>query len=203
MSSHTELVLEYAANRFGAIDPNGFNEIVTSEPPIFVHLACGVQPSDPLTLFTTGMSEIAMPSLNDSSDAIRFAELFIQLPANWLLDPMAIRDMNNAWPILALRELAQMPHKNGRNIGGAIGIVERDGPDDFLASNALFTGFLLMRDGQIETEQQNTISLFRVTPLYWEELQLVQEKGLVPLLHGFDRCSTPRIVDLHRTNVAV
>jgi hypothetical protein len=203
ISKNAQSVIEYAANRFGPVQSEGFHEIVATDPPIFVHLAHGLGPTDPKTLFTTGMSEMAMPDVPDQEDSIRFAELFIQLPPDWRLDAHAIRDLANAWPILALRELAQMPHQSGRNIGGPIGIVERQGPDDVVAPDASFAGFLLMRDCEIEVEHHEPVSLFRVTPLYWEELQLVHERGVIELFHGFDRCSTPMVVDVHRTNVAV
>lgn len=203
MDPSIDKFLDFMVGKFGSIDPNAFNEIVFTEPRISVHVARPDRPTDPLTLFTTGMS--ALPMANDSGqdDPILFAELLMQLPPEWKLDQHAIREMEYAWPILILRELAQMPHLNNRNIGGPIAMVEREGPNDFVASDAHFTGFLLMREERIPTVGSKTIDLFRVTPLYWEELQMVQEQGPVSLFQAFDRCSTPRSIDIQRANVAL
>ncbi len=153
----------YFADRFGPISSNAYCELVPSTPLITVRRT-EPSPKQPNTvLFTYGMSTNAMAETEIAPGApyISFAELFLELPPAW--DPHAdITNPMNAWPIVVLREIAQSPHLENRNIGGPISVYCYDHP---IIPNTLFSGFLVIQDHVLKLRSKD-ISLLRLVPLY-------------------------------------
>jgi hypothetical protein len=190
----------YFADRFGPISSNAYCELVPSTPLITVRRT-ERSPKQPNTvLFTCGMSIHAMAETEIAPGApyILYAELFLELPPTW--DPHAdITNPLNAWPIVVLREIAQSPHLENRNIGGPISVYCYDHP---IIPNTLFSGFLVIQDHVLKLRSKD-ISLLRLVPLYPEEIDWFQEEGFVPLMQAFDRSAIPFCFDPARMNTAL
>ena len=190
----------YFADRFGPISSNAYCELVRTTPLITVRRT-ERSPKQPNTvLFTCGMSTNSMAETEIAPGApyISFAELFLELPPAW--DPHAdITNPLNAWPIVVLREIAQSPHLENRNIGGPISVYCYDHP---IIPNTLFSGFLVIQDHVLKLRSKD-ISLLRLVPLYSEEIDWFQEEGFVPLMQAFDRSAIPFCFDPARKNTAL
>ena len=58
----------------------------------------------------------------------------------------------------------------------------------------------MFAEDRFQRSDGDLIQLYRVTPLYWEELELATREGLATLLRALDRVSCPIVVDIHRKN---
>jgi hypothetical protein len=77
-----EEVIAYFEEHFGPVDPRSLSEIVPTGLPITVHAIRSSKERPHITLFTTGLAQKRMKMPKEFKD-YQYAELFIQLPANW------------------------------------------------------------------------------------------------------------------------
>lgn len=195
-------VVAYIEKEFGPVQPQALIEIVPTALPVAIHLVRPGNGRNHLTLFTTGMSERAM-TVPKGNEEYRFAELFIQLPADWPLTKKGLSDPNYGWPVEWLRSIAKYPHENGSWLGGPVTIIANGEPPGRLAPKINFTSFLLMAEKDFISQSGNTIQLYRVTPLYTEERELEIKHGVAALVRAFDKFDVPFVVDLNRRNIAI
>lgn len=192
-------VVTYFTEHFGPVRRQAIIEIVPTEPRIAVHVVPASEERNHLTLFTTGMSDQAM-EVPDGGDEYRFAELFIQLPADWKY--MQFDDPNFGWPVNWLRSIAQQPPVDNTWLGGPVAVITNDDPPERLAPNTEFASMLLMAERHVVSADGRKIQLYRLAPLYAEERDLEMREDISALLRAFDRHSIPFVVDLSRPNVA-
>jgi hypothetical protein len=194
-------VVAYFEEHFGPPQPQSQIEIVPTDPPISIHVIPAAEDRKYVTLFTTGMSAQAM-NVPEGTDDFRFAELFIQLPANWPIDKKSLSSSKHGWPINWLRSIAKYPHQNSTWLGGPVTIIANGEPPEPLAPGLKFTSFLIMAEENVATSDGRTIYLYRLTPLYTEERQLEIKKGIPALVRALDERGVSLVVDLNRKNVA-
>ena len=200
--SLSDEVVPYFEKTIGPVDPLALIEIVPSTwPPIAIHL---IQPSpsrDYLTLFTTGMSDQAM-TVPAGSEDYRYAELFMQLPANWPFGKDVPLVAENLWPMQCLRTIAGYVHASEGWLGGPVTIFAGSEPPEPLAPNVKFTSLLLLAKEKFISEDGRMIHLYHATPLHTEERDLEIREGIGALLRAFDREKVSFVVDLERKSVA-
>lgn len=123
-SSKDEVVAFFEMN-FGPVDPLAIIEIVPTEPRITVHCVPAAEGRNFITLFTVGMSRQPM-TVPEGGEDYQFAELFIQLPADWPYRDL--HDPNHAWPVTWLRDNAQYPHLHNTWLGGPVALIANSDP---------------------------------------------------------------------------
>ena len=191
-------VVRFFENAYGQSDSSSIHEIVATEPQIEVQCIRPQGVVECLTLFTTGMSYFPLEAADGEDDEFRFAELFIQLPRDWMLEK---QDLANAWPIQWLRRIAQFPHRSEVSLGPGVVLANESEEETFSDSNA-FTGMLVMAEQSFVRSDQAKVQLYRLLPLYWDEVQLEKNEGLVSLLNLLDDNNVGFVVDMNRPNLA-
>jgi hypothetical protein len=217
-ASIADQIVAYFEKKLGPVQPQALQEIVPSGLPIAIHVVPPSEGRDHITLFTTGMSQQPM-NVPPGSEQLQYAELAINLPADWPLpgqnkprslfgwlkksnssDEAAIR--RALWPILWLRAIARYPHEHRTWLGGAALIFANGEPPQPLAPGVPFTSLLMLNAGDIACAGGQTIQIYQLVPLYTEERDLEITQGIPVLLQAMDRHSISWVVDLSRSNVA-
>lgn len=202
-----EQVVDYFTQEVGPVHLKSLTEIVPEgDTPISVHVIPAAKDRPFVTLFTTGLSSRKMnvPQVDDAEVApylknYEFAELYIQLPADWNYE--RLDDPNLNWPIMQLRWLGKYPHANDTWLGAPATVMSRD-PVEPLAPKTSFDSLLMLPDKKFQNTAGNTVQLYRLVPLYPEERNLEVQSGLPALMHALDKISTPMVVDMSRKNAA-
>jgi len=202
VASFVQEMIAFCEQNFGPVDPKSLNEIVaSSDPPISIHVVRPSKTRPHVTLFTTGMSARAMKVPKEGQD-FRFAELFIQLPANWPVDKSKLKETPSAtWPYRWLWKIAAYPHANKTWLGGPATIIANDDPPQPLAVGLKFTSILALAEKEFTRTNGDNVRLYRMLPLYTEERELEIREGIRALMNALDDNSIPFVVDLKRKNV--
>jgi hypothetical protein len=191
-------IVAYFQEHFGPVRREAIIEIVPTEPRIVVHVIPASAERKHVTLFTTGMSKRAM-TVPKGDEEFRYAELFIQLPANW--KHTAFHKPAYAWPVAWLRSMAQFPYRVGSWLGAAGTVMANEEPPEPLGPKVPFTCVLLFPETRFTSRDGRTIQLYRMTPLYTEERDLEAKQGTAALMRAFDKHGIGFVVDLKRRNV--
>ena len=195
-------IIAYFETHFGPVQPMALVEIVPTGLPIAIHVVPASKNQNHITLFTTGMSEHAMEVPVGHQD-YRFAEVFIQLPANWPLSRQGLSDPNCNWPIHWLRTIARYPYENKTWLGGVVALIANGEPPEPFAPDVKFTTWLALAEKRMVAQGERTVQFYRLAPLYTEERNLEISQGVDSLMRAFDKSGVPFIVDVNRRNVAV
>lgn len=164
------------------------------------------------TLYTTGMSEIAMSvprEEGDDEDEVRgmqYAEMMIQLPPDWpVLDEDAGNKEEHYWPIRWLKRAARLPNEEDSWLG--VGhTVQFSEPEEEIESGG-FAGMLIMPPmgpegcGQIEMSDGRVVNVLMILPLYRDELDFAVEEGVEALLEKFEAAELSPVVEVGRKSV--
>lgn len=188
--------LSEVADAFGQVHEDVIHQIVPDDFPVSIHV---VEAPSHLTLITSGMRNYAMPAPEEMKDTAR-AELFIHLPNDWPWRDVS--DPNHFWPISWLQELSKIAFRRQRWLGAPVAVFSNERPDDFLSPDNRFTGMLAITERKFNVSG-NAIQLYRLLPLYWEEIQLEQSQGFPALLNLFDQREISAVVNKDRPNVAI
>jgi len=192
-------VIEYFQKEFGPVDKRSFSEVVPSGIPVTIHVIKPSKRHSHLTLFTTGLSQASM-QVPVGQEEYAYAELFIQLPANWQYEQLA--DPNCRWPLKWLQKMAQYPHQDRTWLGGPLTIVANDDPPKPLAPNTKMTSLLLMAEKSFQRTDGKEVQLYRMLPLYTEERNLELREGAAALMQALDRYKISLVVDMGRKKFA-
>lgn len=195
-------VIAYFEEHFGPVDPLALIEIVPEGPPITIHVVRADKDRQCVTLFTTGMSALPM-TVPTGNEAFRYAELFLQLPADWPLDAKSLATSRHGWPIQWLRSSARYPNLHQTWLGGPTTIIANGEPPEPLAPEVKFTSLFLIAERDFPRSDGETVQLYRLLPLYTEERELEIQSGLPALMLAFDALSLPFLIDIHRPNAAL
>jgi len=190
-NSRRNCLAEFFTRNYGDLNPHVISNVVDDDPPISIQPVIG---KDCLVLYTIGMSFQPMNAPPEWSQ-FSLAELFIQLPLGW--DYSDIDNPNRAWPIEWLQNIASFPHRQNTWLGGPAMVL--GGPDGqgFLSPDNRFSGMLVI-DSHIVYDEKSEIHLYRLMPLYHEEILMDREHGLGELLTAMDRAKISYIVDPDR-----
>lgn len=192
-------VVAYFEEHFGPVRREAILEVVPTEPRVAVRIIPPDSNRRYVTLFSTGMSSHAM-DVPSGKEEFRFGEVFIQLPGDWNYSDL--HNPEHGWPIAWLRSVAQYSHQGKRGLEGAT-VIANGNPPQPLGPDAAFTALLLLAERRFISRDGRTIQLYRMTPLYTEELNLERREGTAALMRAFDELGIPFVFDLHRTNVAL
>jgi hypothetical protein len=191
-------VVDYVSKSFGPVQRRALVEIVPSEPAIVVHVVAPGDGRNHITLFTTGMCARGMRVPRGQED-YQFAELFIELPADWKY--WQINNPDDGWPVHWLRSTAKYPHKNSTWLGGPATIIANGDPPERLSPNCPYTSMLLLAEKHFTASDGRFIRLYRMMPLYTEERNLEMREGIGALLRAMDDNDIPFVVQRSRRNV--
>jgi hypothetical protein len=158
------------------------------------------------TLVTCGMSDRAM-SVPSGKNAPRYIELMVTLPRTWSFDEKARQDPRWSWPMSQLRSIAQLPRTANRWIGWgetiANGAPARQlGPNTKLCGAVIVPSLLVPQEFYELKIAAHSIAFFSVLPLYKEELELKEAKGVNHLFETLLDAGIKDFIDPRRKNVA-
>lgn len=188
--------VSFFESQYGAVAPRSLIEVVSDIPEIIVHAIPANDQTPCLTLFTAGMSVLAM-NVPESQDRFARAELFIQLPADWAYEK--IEDVHFGWPVHWLRALAKYPHQNQTWLGGEVAIVDEDVFGFNIGSG--FDSMLVLCEKEYATCDGSLVSVYRLFPLCTSERHLEKTEGVGSLMRAFDANDVSFVVDMKRKSV--
>lgn len=194
--SREESIVELFTSQFGKADPRSIREIVPRELPVAIHAIPASNSCEWLTLFTTGMSEHRMLTPKGSLSRPH-AELFMQLPRNWPY--RKLNEIEFAWPMAWLRKLARYPKSRGQPLDSPATFVKLPAPHR-LAPSLNYSGFMLFAELEISQDSGQPISVYRVVPLFDEELKFQRSEGTPALLRAFHKNKLPLVACNARPN---
>lgn len=198
-------ILTHVRKHLGPVQELALTEIVPGQVAVAVHVAAPAAGGDRLTLVTTGMSDRPM-AVPQGAEDLRFAELLIHLPPDWPLTRQALAADNNSWPVEWLRRIAHHPHDNHTWITEGH-VVSNGDPAEPLASGTGLVCFLLLREptdfGVLRMQDGKIVNFYELVPLYREERELLEAKGIVHLIELFESYGIENRVDPLRDNVAL
>jgi len=117
-----------------------------------------------------------------------------------------LRDPNNSWPIEWLRRIARYPHENDTWLGGTSAVIANGDPPESLAPNTRLSCLLAVVEtgnlGELRLPDGRHVTFYFLYPLYTEERDLEDEKGIEHLLRLFHQYEISTVVDVRRLNVA-
>jgi hypothetical protein len=162
-------------------------------------------------LVTSGMSERPMAGPPGVPDEWLRAELLMCLPADWPLDPAALRGERHGWPLYWLRLIARFAHAYGAFLSGGHTVPNGEppappaplGPGTELAGVMLVPPVALGQAAHLaQTPDGKTIRFWSLLPLYPSEMEFKLRHGVDALVERLIRANVSDVVDLTRPNVA-
>ncbi len=205
-SNASDAIIQYFTASFGPVDRKALQEIVpSSDCPVVIHRISPTESRNSNILFTTGMSEQPM-HVPESGEDYRFAELLIELPADWPLSKDMLTDADNRWPIDWIRKVAAYPRLEQTWLGGPFAIMANSDPPTEFSPQCKFSSMLLAAGydgvGPIELANGYKVQVYTLVPLYENERKLEQTQGLPELFRRLDQFEVGRLVIRGRPSVA-
>lgn len=199
-------ILEFLSDAVGPVEPVTLQEIVPVHDDVHVSVNV-IKPNENCpftTIFTTGMSEVAM-TVPEGQEEFEYAELLMYLPGDWDIPQLNTDDEASLWPFQWLRNVAYLPHQEGTWLGGPHTIISSDDPPVPLGPNTDMTCLLLNADmmdwSPMELSDGRKIRFYTVMPIYTEERDFETKNGIVQLLQKFEEIGIPPILLPGRPNV--
>lgn len=184
------------------------HELVSDLVHVDLHV---VEPTDERptrVIVTSGMSEVPMrvpPAVDPSG--LGYAELALELPADWPMDQAAWKDEAHFWPLRWLKLLARLPHAYDTWLGVGHTIPNGDPPQPFAQGTGL-CGVILVQAGLIgdgfetlELEPGKTIEFLQVVPLHADEMTYKLDHGADALFTRFAERELSLVIDPARPSV--
>jgi hypothetical protein len=205
-TSAADEIIAFFKERFGEVDRKALGEIApASDRPIIVHRVGPGGARNSQILFTTGMSDVPMRAPAKGQD-YRFAELLIELPADWPLSQERLSDQNHRWPIDWLRKVAAYPRQEQTWLGGPFAIMSNGEPAAPFAPGCGFAAMLILAGydgvGPVKLGSGKLVQIYTLVPLFAEEKELEQREDLPELFRRLDQFGVGRMVNVNRANVA-
>ncbi len=158
-------------------------------------------------LLSGGMSALPM-KVPENIDSSEFAEVMILLPREWKLDMASFSDERNYWPLRIMKELMLLPHSENTWLGFGHTLVHAGGEE--LADGVGFNSVMLAESmelsdafTQIKLEDNKTVDIYTILPLYKEELEYKKKNGAMDLLERFNTFGIEEVVRVGRQNVCL
>ncbi len=152
-------------------------------------------------LLTFGMSRSPM-NVPEGSEQFSYGELAIILPADWDLSEEGLKDSNNYWPVLWLKNLARIPqqHNTWLCYGHSI---PNENPSKPIADTE-FEGVVIMDSVTLPEDFQEmnlgdiSLYIYTVIPVYPEEMEYKIKHKIDGLRNAFIDARIPDIVWVDR-----
>lgn len=157
------------------------------------------------TLITHGMSDKAM-NVPEGLEEFQYTELMCFLPPETDVSENGFKDFKNYWAVENLKFLARFPHEYNTWLGFGHTIQNGDPIEPFLKETKLCASLivppiLLHEEFSVfESENNKTIHIYNVFPIYKEEMDFKMKNGAEELLEKFDEYELTDIYDIHRVN---
>ena len=180
-----------------------FHEFVSDLVHVDIHWVKPAPEHNYHTLVTSGMSDRPMAA---PSPSLRYAELLICLPPNWLLTQKAFEDERNYWPLRWLKILARFPHEHNTWLFASHTVPNGDPPKPFAENTRLCCALLFVPmqfDKGFHTLQvsaEKTIHFLSLIPIYREEMEFKLRKGFEPLLVRLRAVGVTELLNTQRRN---
>lgn len=167
---HLDEITAHVERCFGPVR-RVLHEVVSDHVHVDVLIAEVTEDHPYVTLVTSGMSDLPMPSQDGGPTR---CEVMIRLMADHPLSQEAFADEANYWPIRRLKMIARMPHLLGSRF--AAGHTIATNPPEPLHPGSEFCALGLVEpldpDARtIRTKDGLEITLLQVVPMYREELE--------------------------------
>lgn len=203
--ARSEVLINRLVEIYGPVDQLALQEVVPVLADVHVVINL-IRPSDQhkfTTLFTTGMSDVAM-QVPAGQEGYQYAELLMHLPSLWRVGP-GIEDEAWSWPMRCLREIAYHFHLTQSWLGGPYTIVSPTEPPVPLGSNTKQTCLLLIADfsdwSPIVTPDGRMVRFYTVVPLFTEEREFEKVHGVAALLERLKAAGHTAVVSVNRKSV--
>ena len=156
-------------------------------------------------MVTSGMSDFPMNGPPDLK-FYQYGELYIKLPPDWSYPMEELKQDDYAWVFRNLYLLPRSVHEN-RTFFWNGQVIDND---EAFAGNTELSGFLIkfpttidipVEFNMLKVNPQKAICFYQLIPLYHEEMDLVEKRGLEKLYEKFDEYGVTDVVDLKRPNV--
>ena len=156
-------------------------------------------------MVTSGMSDYAMNGPPDLK-FYQFGEFYIKLPPDWPYPMEELKQDDYAWVFQNLYLLSRSVHEN-RTFFWNGQVIDNNGA---FARNTELSGFLIkypttidipVEFNMLKVNPQKAICFYQLIPLYHEEMDFLEKRGLEKLYEKFDEYGITDIVDLNRPNV--
>jgi hypothetical protein len=155
------------------------------------------------TLVTRGMSEHAMDAPAGAED-YRHVELFMRLAPDWPLSREAFGELDNYWPIEAMRLIAHWPGMEPVFLASEQ-TVGNTPPEPFAPGTRL-SSMMLLEDptafGSTRLADGRLVRFYQLIALYEEERAMKERLGTRALLEAFRRNGVDDVIRPDRVNVA-
>lgn len=179
-----------------------FHEIVSPDIHLDIIVVPPTEENNFYKLITMGMGayEMNVPKQLMFWEFER-AELIIYLPPDWNIGSTEKRDF---WPIEFTKQVARVPINWFTWLG--LGHTVSGSPDNEpFADNTGFCSMMLAMAKNHKGEELDfrlpggeKLNFYQLVPIYPEELEMTEKKGVEPLLEIFEKES--RVIDLNRKN---
>jgi hypothetical protein len=212
---HCEEIEKHFDHLFPDMETFVFHEILSDIVHLDVFIKSPNEKHPYYVLFTSGMSDLAMPlpkGLRKERGNLDRAELFMLLPKDFPMGQICIvgkllqnGPLEETWPIHWLKFLAKAPHEYKTWFGHSHTVP--NGPDyDPLVTGTKQCGCILWQEkgewGSMVSSDGVVVNLYRVVPLYREEMEYRLEYGQEAWCRLLEKNGgLPLIVDLHRPSL--
>jgi hypothetical protein len=187
-----------------------FHEILSDLVHIDVNIMRPNADNNFYVMYTTGMSDLPMtlPEKIKDPDKLKFAELFMFLPASWNPGETGTisTDMSHEqfWPIQLIKFLARFPHEYKTWLGH--GHTIPNGPDyePFFDGTQMGGAIVLELDdnlSKLTVENGQTVNVYMIVPATRDEIEYKLEHGMNALDDKFEEANLPMIIDMYRKSV--
>ncbi|PYE47663.1 suppressor of fused domain protein [Paenibacillus barcinonensis] len=197
--------IETHADKYLGEAESVFHELVSDHVHIDVHVVRPTPERNYYTLYTTGMSALAMNTPEDAQE-YEYAELVMCLPPDWPLLQEELDNSENYWPIRWLKTMARLPHDYDTWLSWGHTVPNGD-PALPLSGNTDMCAFIVLPPLEVhedfltlDMEDGQTVHFYAILPIYLEELEHKLEYGLDALLDQFEAHHVNEILDLSRMN---
>jgi hypothetical protein len=198
-----ELLTLVIGSAFGPVDPLSLQEIlpVHDEVHVSIHAIRPTESHPYLTLFTTGMSNVAM-EVPAGQEEWQYAELIMHLPSTWPHPRDHAEDPAVFWPVQWLRKVAYYPHLNETWLGGRATIISSAEPPAPLGPNTKHSCLLLLADAgnfpALNVGDGKIVHMYTVTTLHTEERDYERTRSFNELLQRLAENGVTNTVDVYR-----
>jgi pentatricopeptide repeat protein len=145
-------------------------------------------------LITSGMSRLPMNVPGNAND-FKYGELLAILPEDWDLSQEGLKNSNNYWPVLWLKNLARIPQQYNSWLCYGHSIPNGD-PSKPIADTE-FQGVVIMDSTTLPEDflevkvGEDTLYLYTIIPVYAEEMQYKIEHGVKALSQKMEEANIP------------
>ncbi len=204
-AKHLAEIEAHVEEHVGAVD-SVLHEILSDTIHLDILLSKATDERPYHVLVTSGVSDLPM-TVPDGMEEFQYAELMVCLPPEWPLSQKAFKNEKHYWPVRWLKLIGRLPLDYGTWIGFGHTIPNGDpaGP----IADTDFTGVLVSAPYwlppeffQLRTRNDDTILLYKLTPLYQEEMNLKLKKGVDALENRFIKSDITQVIDPNRKNLA-